>query len=192
MQRLDEFDPPTVAQTGRQWIARLEDVPGAAFVALAHDTPMTAYRLDQTAPWQPGEKRCDALLVVEDPAVVVFVEHKGGIDADGHDKAVAQITAAIEHFAHANPHGGVHHGQWAQGDDLPMYPQGRHTRALQGDRAHRVVGAVVGRSGGARTWPVPTVTVGTKTATIYTVPPRWRRNDPPRPLREFLGDLQVR
>lgn len=192
MQRLDEFDPPTVTTTGRQWVAQLEDAPGAAFVALIHDAPMSAYRLDQAAPWQPGEKRCDALLVVEDPAVVVFVEHKGSIDGDGHDKAVAQITAAMEHFAHATSHGSTHHAQWATTDDLPTYPQGRQTGTVRVDRAHHVVGAIVGRSGGARRWPIPTVTYGTKTATIYTVPPRWTRRDPPRALREFLDELQVR
>jgi hypothetical protein len=187
--RLDEFTTTTVRQRGR-WIAQLVGDSNALYVGA--DVPLASYRLDASPPWLPEDKRCDALLVVEDPPLTVFVELKGAVDNEKNQKAEAQLLAAMEHFAPTKAgksHGDQHHERWRNSDDLPAYTDRRKEQRLSLAAEHHVFGIVVGRGVGTRKFPPTELSVGERIVPVLRVSTHKASEDEPMELASLLAQF---
>ncbi|MFH0902814.1 MAG: hypothetical protein V2A73_19460 [Pseudomonadota bacterium] len=188
MDQLADLDPPTTVRERKKWQATLVDQKTGQSLLLRSDAPMTSYCLDRDDLWADGERKCDTVLIVEAPSLVCFVEFKGCVSDKRFASALEQLEGAMHHFARSEPHGADHHSRWENGEDLPHFLDARRMSCLA-LRAHRVLGAIIGKGGGTRKWPPKQVRLGTMKALVLTLPSRWRKGQPPRPLSDFLKDL---
>lgn len=188
--------PRRAARDAGRWRAAL--VGDSNSHHLVGDVAMAAYRLDEKPPWASDEKVCDALLVVQEPALAAFVEFKGRVDEDRAAKALAQLEAAIAHFARtadARAHGAQHHAKWSRGEDLPSFTDGRNERAFTLAPGHKVLAVVmgsgVGASGGSRAWPPRTLTVAARSILVVFANTQGSSEESPMELDRFLAAIGV-
>jgi hypothetical protein len=153
MKRLTDC-PKSSKHERRSWRAPVVDVGTGMSLEVVADVPCVAFALDGKQ-WGAQTSRPDGVVVFEHEAHggVAFIELKGTVDPENHDKPFNQIRAGVEHFSNTEVHGGKHHEQWANGDDLPLAPMGRSHAAIPLGRDHVTVGAIVVSRGGTRILP---------------------------------------
>ena len=153
MKRLTEC-PQSSTRDRHRWRASVVDVGTGMSLDVLADVPCVAFGLDGKQ-WGSQTSRPDGVVVFEHApdGGVAFIELKGAVDPEDHDKPFDQIRAGVEHFSSTELHGGQHHEQWANGDDLPLAAAGRRRAAIYVAADHTTLGAIVVSRGGTRIRP---------------------------------------
>lgn len=153
MKRLTEC-PQSSTRERHAWRASVADAGTGMSLDVLADVPCVAFGLDGKQ-WGSQTRRPDGVVIFayEPDGGVAFIELKGTVDPEEPDKPFDQIRAGVEHFSNIELHGGQHHEQWANGDDLPVAAAGRRRAEIPLGRAHATFGVIVVSRGGTRVRP---------------------------------------